>query len=67
MEPRRLLRIPDATREVKATETTIKQWIKKEFLVAYELDKMPGALMVDKEELLLVAELRGRDLTEEGP
>lgn len=62
MEPRRLLRIPDAAREVKATETTIKSWIKKEFLTTYEPDKMPGILMVYREELLLVSELRGREL-----
>lgn len=62
MEPRQLLRIADAARLVKATEVTIRAWITKEFLVPYELDRMPGVLLVDKEELLLVSELRGRDL-----
>ena len=60
MEPRKLLRIADAAREVKATEATIRNW--NEFLVTYELDKMPGVLLLDKEELLLISELRGREL-----
>ena len=67
MGARKLLRIADAAREAKATEATIKQWIRKKYLTAYELDTMPGVYMVDKEELLLVCELRGRELPEDEP